>query len=61
MYAIFMVHITAGHPFVNPKGASYELAADYLAIVVAILLCGPGAISADALLFGRSKAERTKS
>ena len=53
---IFQVHVPQGHAFVGPPGKSYELAADYLAIVVALLLAGPGALSVDALLFGRQRS-----
>jgi putative oxidoreductase len=53
-FAIVMVHIRAGQPFVDPKGGpSWELPAAYLASVIAILLVGPGRFSLDALLLGR--------
>ena len=53
-FAILMVHMKAGHPFVDPTGGpSYELAAAYLASVVLLLLTGPGRFSLDAALFGR--------
>ena len=51
--AIMTVHVKMGHPFVDPKGGpSFELAAAYLAAVVALLLAGPGRFSLDAALFG---------
>jgi len=47
----------AGQPWVsaNPDARPFELAASYFAIAFALLLAGPGAISLDALLFGKSK------
>lgn len=57
--AIGMVHAPQGHPFVSRDGGpSFELAAAYLACVVAILLLGPGRISLDWLLFGRPAAAK---
>jgi putative oxidoreductase len=51
--AILMVHVKAGHAFVGEPGdPSWELAAAYLAAVVALLLVGPGRFSLDAALFG---------
>lgn len=42
-------------PFVGgPGGASAEAAAGYLAISILFLLVGPGRLSVDSLLFGRS-------
>lgn len=55
--AIGMVHLPAGDPFVNPGGRSWELAAVYLANVIAILLMGPGRFSMDACLFGGAKTK----
>lgn len=54
-FAITMVHIKMGHPFVasNPHDPSWELAAVYLASVILLLLTGPGRFSVDAALFGR--------
>ncbi len=54
-YAITMVHLKQGHPFVawKPGGPSYEPALGYLAIALAILLVGPGKLALDALIFGR--------
>jgi putative oxidoreductase len=57
--AIFMVHVPAGDPFVNPKGRSWELAAVYLVNVVVLLLMGPGRFSMDACLFG-AKVKKTE-
>ena len=55
--AIGMHHLPHGDPFVNPKGGpSFELAAGYLAAVLAVLLAGPGKLSLDALLFDRRSA-----
>ncbi len=62
-FAITMVHMKSGHPFVDAKGGpSYELAAAYLACVIMLLLTGPGRFSLDAVLFGRPRgaAEGTK-
>ena len=53
--AIGMVHLSQGHPFVNPKGPSYELAAIYLVVTVTLALTGPGKLSLDALLFGKKR------
>lgn len=55
-FALFKVHIPAGHPFVAAGEASYELAAVYLAAMILFLLVGPGTLSVDALLFGRKSA-----
>ncbi len=50
--ALEMVHIPHGHPFVAPvKEPSFELAAVYLAIVILLILIGPGVLSLDARLF----------
>lgn len=54
--AIGMVHVPQGHPFVSPGGASWELAAVYLACAILFLLLGPGILSLDAVLFGRANA-----
>lgn len=54
--AIVTVHLKANHPFVDPtsKGPSYELAAHYLVVALTVLFAGPGTLSLDALLFGRT-------
>jgi putative oxidoreductase len=48
--ALFKVHLPAGDPFVSAGGKSYELAAVYLASMIAFLMAGPGAYSLDAKL-----------
>ena len=55
--AITTVHLPKGDPFVGEPGKpSFEPAAVYLAIVITLLLVGPGLLSLDALLFGRRSA-----
>ena len=53
LYAIFMVHMAKGDPFVSTGGSSYELAAVYLAIMVVLLLRGAGQCSLDARIWRR--------
>jgi putative oxidoreductase len=54
--AISTVHLKYGHAFVGKPGEpSWELAAVYLCIVLAVLLLGPGKLSLDGLIFGRSR------
>jgi putative oxidoreductase len=56
--ALSMVHLKAGHPFVDVKGGqSCELAAIYLAAATLLFFMGPGAISVDGLLFRRKRAD----
>jgi putative oxidoreductase len=52
--AIFTVHLPRGDAFVTRPGEpSSELAVLYLAIMVVLLLVGPGTLSLDALFFRR--------
>ncbi len=54
--AITTVHLKAGHPFVaRGGGPSFELAALYLTVSLFVLIAGPGRLSLDAILFGRSR------
>ncbi len=56
--AIGMAHLPAGDPFVamnmrgQPYAPSFELAAAYFAVAVAVLFVGPGQFSLDWCLFG---------
>ncbi|QDU82970.1 Inner membrane protein YqjF [Planctomycetes bacterium Pla163] len=49
--AVYMHAIMNGDPFVA-RGASYELAAVYLAVSLLILAMGPGRLSFDRAVFG---------
>lgn len=61
LVAAGMVHIPAGDPFVaRGGGASYELAAVYLATAIALLCLGPGRLSADYCLFAGDSPERLR-
>jgi putative oxidoreductase len=60
LVAMFWVHIRAGHPFVASGGPSYELAALYLFIMLALLLTGPGAHSLDAWLMRRAEVAESE-
>lgn len=51
--AVHFHAILRGDPFVNPKGASYELALVYLVISLLFILGGPGKFSLDQKLFGK--------
>jgi putative oxidoreductase len=54
LYAIFMVHLKAGHPFVaQGSGPSYEKAAMYLGVALMMIFVGPGVHSLDAKRFGK--------
>ena len=56
--AIATFHVPHGHPFVGPpEKPSYELAAGYLVNALLLILVGPGKISLDAFMFGRSPAQ----
>ena len=58
LVAAYMGHISKGDPFVNPpgrQGGSWELASVYFAISLLLMLVGPGALSLDALLFGKKQ------
>ena len=52
LVAMFWVHIPKGDPFVGSMEhpESWELAAVYLSIMVALMLRGAGAVSLDALI-----------
>lgn len=59
--AITTVHLKHGDPFVAQKGGpSYEPALGYLAVALLLMLAGPGALSLDALLFGKKRGGRIR-
>lgn len=47
-------HISKGDPFVSSSGASYELALVFFSVALCVLLCGPGKLSVDHVMFKRS-------
>lgn len=49
-FAVFVIHIPKGDPFVGGGGSSYEIAAVYWVIMVTLMLRGPGLFSLDGLL-----------
>ncbi len=54
--ALATVHLPHGDPFVGlPSKPSFETAAGYLAVMIVLLLLGPGALSFDFLLFGKKE------
>jgi putative oxidoreductase len=61
LFALCMVHLKMGHPFVaTGPGPSFEPAADYLAVALCLLIAGPGCISLDALIFGTLLGKRAE-
>ena len=55
LFALVTVHFKNHDPFVSPHGSSFESALTYFAIAMVMLFTGPGAISLDALLFGKRR------
>jgi putative oxidoreductase len=61
-FAVLMVHVPMGHPFVameDPTKPSYELALVYWIMSLNLLLNGPGTFSLDGFLF-RGKFQHEK-
>ena len=58
-FALFKVHLPAGHAFVatGPNEPNFELAAVYLAVMICLLLTGPGTLSIDAFLFRKREVD----
>lgn len=55
--AMIMVHIPNHHPFVaSGRESSYETVVVYMAVMLLLILIGPGMLSVDACLFGRKRA-----
>jgi putative oxidoreductase len=55
LFAILMVHLRAGQPFVDPAGGpSFELPSHYLIIALALIIGGPGNLSLDSRIFAKS-------
>ncbi|HVF09928.1 MAG TPA: DoxX family protein [Abditibacteriaceae bacterium] len=54
--AITTVSLPANQPFVAKGGGrSYELPLTFLAVMIMLMLVGPGSLSLDALIFGRNR------
>ena len=54
--AMMMVHIPNHHPFVaGGRDPSYEVVVVYMAVMLLLILIGPGMLSVDACLFGRKR------
>ena len=54
--AFAMVHLPKGNPFVANGGPSYETVAFFAVVALGLIVAGPGALSLDALIFGRRPA-----
>lgn len=57
--ALFIAHFPAGHAFVATGQPSFELPLVYLAMSFAFLTLGPGSLSLDYALFGRTPLPAT--